>query len=141
MVLQRNGQLPKIPKDFVSPTIVAGVNALGRGQDRESLTTFITTIAQTLGPEALMKYIEPSEAIKRLAAAQGIDYLNLVKPEQKIQQESQQQMEQYQQKAMVDQAGQLASAPMFDPTKQPQEGQPQEGSPQQPQPQQQQLNG
>ena len=36
MVLQRSGQLPKIPKDLVRPTIVAGVNALGRGQDRES---------------------------------------------------------------------------------------------------------
>ena len=41
MVLQRSGQLPKIPKDLVRPTIVAGVNALGRGQDRESLTNFI----------------------------------------------------------------------------------------------------
>lgn len=123
MVLQRNGQLPKIPKDFVSPTIVAGVNALGRGQDRESLTTFITTIAQTLGPEALMKYIEPSEAIKRLAAAQGIDYLNLVKPADKIQQEEQMQQQMAQQQSLVDQAGQLASAPMMDPSKQPQEEQ------------------
>jgi hypothetical protein len=121
MVLQRNGQLPKIPKDYVSPTIVAGVNALGRGQDRESLTTFITTIAQTLGPEALMKYIEPSEAIKRLAAAQGIDYLNLVKPEEKIQQEAQMQQQMAQQQSLVDQAGQLASAPMMDPSKQPTE--------------------
>ena len=79
LVLQRSGQLPKIPKDLVSPTIVAGINALGRGQDRESLTAFITTIAQTLGPEAMMKYLNPDEAIKRLAAAQGIDVLNLVK--------------------------------------------------------------
>mgnify|MGYP001391872663 CR=1 FL=1 len=123
MVLQRNGQLPKIPKDYVSPTIVAGVNALGRGQDRESLTTFITTIAQTLGPEALMKYIEPTEAIKRLAAAQGIDYLNLVKSEEKMQLEMQQQQEMAQQQSLVDQAGQLASAPMMDPSKQPQEEQ------------------
>ena len=34
---QRKGEIPKIPKDIVKPTIVAGVNALGRGQDRESL--------------------------------------------------------------------------------------------------------
>lgn len=123
MVLQRNGQLPKIPKDYVSPTIVAGVNALGRGQDRESLTTFISTIAQTLGPEALMKYIEPTEAIKRLAAAQGIDYLNLVKSEEKMQQEVEMQQEMAQQQSLVDQAGQLASAPMMDPSKQPTEQQ------------------
>ena len=47
LVLQRNGQLPKIPKEFVRPQIVAGVNALGRGQDRESLANFMGTIAQT----------------------------------------------------------------------------------------------
>jgi len=130
MVLQRNGQLPKIPKEYVSPTIVAGVNALGRGQDRESLTTFITTIAQTLGPEALMKYIDSTEAIKRLAAAQGIDYLGLVKREEQIQQEMQQQQQMAQQQALVEQAGQLASAPMMDPSKQPQEQQQQQLPPQ-----------
>ena len=123
LVLQRNGQLPKIPKEFVSPTIVAGVNALGRGQDRESLTTFITTIAQTLGPEALMKYIDSTEAIKRLAAAQGIDYLGLVKREEQVQQEMQQQQQMAQQQSLVDQAGQLVRAPMMDPSKQPQEQQ------------------
>ena len=53
LVLQRTGELPRIPKKLVKPTIVAGINALGRGQDRESLTMFITTIAQTLGPDAL----------------------------------------------------------------------------------------
>ena len=57
LVLQRNKQLPTLPKNLVSPTIVAGVNALGRGQDAQSLTQFITTIAQTMGPEAIMKYI------------------------------------------------------------------------------------
>ena len=57
LVLQRSNEIPKLPKDMVRPTIVAGVNALGRGQDRESLTQFIGTIAQTLGPEALMQYI------------------------------------------------------------------------------------
>ena len=119
MVLQRNGQLPKIPKDLVSPTIVAGVNALGRGQDRESLTQFITTIAQTMGPEAIMKYIDPSEYIKRLAASQGIDMLNLVKTEQQVQGEMQQQMQQSMQQELVKQAGSLASAPMMDPSKNP----------------------
>jgi hypothetical protein len=120
MVLQRDQQLPKIPKDLVKPTIVAGVNALGRGQDRESLTAFITTIAQTLGPEALMKYIDPSEAIKRLAAAQGIDVLNLVKTEDRLQQDKQQQMQQAAQQSLVDQAGQLAGTPLMDPSKNPQ---------------------
>jgi hypothetical protein len=119
LVLQRDNEIPKIPKDLVRPQIVAGVNALGRGQDRESLTQFITLIAQTLGPEALMKYIDPTEAIKRLAAAQGIDVLNLVKGMEQIQQDQAQQMQRQAQQSLVDQAGQLAGTPMMDPSKNP----------------------
>ncbi len=117
LVLQRSRELPNIPKDLVRPQIVAGVNALGRGQDRESLTAFITTIAQTLGPEALMQFINPSEAIKRLAAAQGIDVLNLVKTEQEMQQEAQEAQQAAAQQSLIDQAGQMSGAPLVDPTK------------------------
>ena len=93
-VMQKSGSIPRIPKDIVKPTIVAGINALGRGQDRESLTMFMQTIAQTVGPEAMMQFINPDEVIKRLAAASGIDVLNLVKSMQEIQGQQQQQMEQ-----------------------------------------------
>jgi len=119
LVLQRNGQLPKIPKEYVRPQIVAGVNALGRGQDQQSLTQFITTIAQTMGPEAIQKIIDPTEYLKRLAAAQGIDYLGLIKTPQQMQGEKQEQMQMAQQQSLTDQAGQLASAPMMDPSKNP----------------------
>ena len=119
MILQRSNQLPKLPKGIVRPEIVAGVNALGRGQDRESLIQFITTIAQTMGPETLAKFINPDEYIKRLAAAQGIDYLNLVKSVSDVQQETQQQQEMMMQQELTKQAGQFASSPMMDPTKNP----------------------
>jgi len=117
LVLQRSKQIPNIPKDLVRPSIVAGVNALGRGQDRESLTAFIQTIAQTLGPEALMKFLNASEAIKRLAAAQGIDVLNLVKTEEQMAQEMQQAQQQQMQASLIDQAGQMAGTPLMDPSK------------------------
>jgi len=122
LVLQRSGQLPRIPKDLVNPTIVAGINALGRGQDRESLTSFIMTIAQTLGPEALMQYINADEAIKRLAAAQGIDVLNLVKSMEEIQEQQQAAAEQEEQMILAQQAGQLMKSPMADPSKNPMAG-------------------
>jgi len=99
---------------------VAGVNALGRGQDREPLTMFLQTVAQTMGPEALAKYIDPSEVIKRLATAQGIETLGLIKSEEKLQGEMQQQQQMAQQQELLKQAGQLASAPMMDPSKNPQ---------------------
>jgi hypothetical protein len=119
LVLQRSNQLPKLPKDLVRPKIVAGVNALGRGQDREALTTFIQTIAQTLGPEALMKFVDPSEAIKRLAAAQGIDVLNLIKTPEQLQQDLQQRQAEHATQSLTDQAGQLASTPLMDASKDP----------------------
>ena len=119
LVLQRSGQIPKIPRDLVRPSIVAGVNALGRGQDRESLTQFLMTIAQTMGPQAIMQYIDPSEYIKRLAAAQGIDTLNLIKSQEQLQAEAQQQMNDQANMEVVKQVGQLASAPGNDPSKNP----------------------
>ena len=118
-VLTRSRQIPSLPKGLVSPQIVAGVQALGRGQDRESLIQFITTISQTMGPEALVKHVDATEYIKRLAASQGIDYLNLIKSPETMEGEMQQQMQQNQQLEMTKQAGQLASAPMMDPSKNP----------------------
>ena len=119
-VFQRSGQIPRLPQKIVKPTIVAGVNALGRGQDREALGQFLTTISQTMGPEATQQFINPEEVIKRLAAAQGIDILNLVRSMQEIQGEQQQvqQQEMSLEGAKVD--AQMAAAPINDPSKNPQ---------------------
>ena len=114
LVLQRTNELPKLPKEVVRPTIVAGVNALGRGQDREALTMFMGTIAQTVGPEALMKFINPLEAIKRLAAAQGIDVLNLVKTPEQLMDDKEQMMQEQQQATLLQQAGQFANSKLAD---------------------------
>jgi hypothetical protein len=116
-ILQRNKEIPKIPKDIVSPTIVAGVNAIGRGQDQQSLVQFAQTLAQTMGPEIMAKFLDPGEYVKRLAAAQGIDVLNLVKTPETMAQEQQQQQQQMQQQMIMKQAGQFANSPMMDPSK------------------------
>ena len=118
-ILQRNRDLPKIPKDVVRPQIVAGVNALGRGQDQQTLVQFAQTLAQTMGPEIMAKFLDPGEYVKRLAASSGIDVLNLVKTPETMQQEKMAQQQQMMQAEMVKQAGQLASSPMADPSKNP----------------------
>ena len=118
-VAQKSGDIPRIPSNLVKPTIVAGVNALGRGQDRESLGMFMQTIAQTMGPEAIVKYINPEEVIKRLAASQGIDVLNLVRSMDELQQKEDQAMEQQEQLEMTKQASKFAQIA--------QDNQPQEG--------------
>ena len=118
-VLTQSKQIPAIPKGLAKPVIVAGINALGRGQDRESLIQFITTIAQTMGPEAIQQFMNADEAIKRLAAAQGIDILNLVKSVDDRNSEQAQAQQTQQRAALLQQAGQFAGSPAMDPSKNP----------------------
>ena len=119
-VFQKTGEIPRIPKGMVKPIIVAGINALGRGQDVQALGQFLQTIAQTMGPEAIAQYINPDELIKRLAAAQGIDVLNLVKSMQEIQGDQQQAMAQQAEMEAIKQTPNMLKAPMLDPSKNPQ---------------------
>ena len=116
---QKSGKIPRLPKDIVKPTIVAGVNALGRGQDRESLGQFLTIVSQTMGPEAVQKHINPEEVIKRLAAASGIDVLNLVKSMQEIQGQEQQAQQMAMQQQQQENQLAMMKTPMMDPSKNP----------------------
>ena len=107
---QKTGEIPRLPKGgIVRPTIVAGINALGRGQDRESLAQFLTVIAQTVGPEAIAQFVNTDEVIKRLAAASGIDVLNLVKSMDEQQAEAEAAAQQQQQMLAQQQAPQMAA--------------------------------
>lgn len=118
-VLQRSGVLPKLPKGVVFPTVIAGIEGIGRGQDRESLMMFLQTVSQSLGPEAMMKFINPDEAIKRLAAAQGIDPLQLIKTAEERDNEMKQAQQQQMQATMMNQASDFAKSPLMDPAKNP----------------------
>ena len=118
-VFQKTGEIPRIPKGMVKPIIVAGINALGRGQDVQALGQFLQTIAQTMGPEAIAQYINPDEVIKRLAAAQGIDVLNLVKSVQDMQQEQQQAQAQQMEQTVAERMPDMMKAPLADPSKNP----------------------
>ena len=72
------------------------------------------TIAQTIGPQALGQFINPLEAIKRLAAAQGIDVLNLVKTPEQMGQEKEEMEQKQQQAVLLQQAGQFANSKLAD---------------------------
>jgi hypothetical protein len=62
-VLQRKGQLPKLPKGLVLPTVVAGLDGIGRGQDREALLRVATSIQQALGPDVFAQKVNVEEFI------------------------------------------------------------------------------
>ena len=92
--MQKQKKLPKLPKDKVTPAIVTGIEALGRGNDLNRLDIYLSGIAQMLGPEALGQYINISEYMARRASALGIDTDGLVRSKEELQQMAQQQQEQ-----------------------------------------------
>jgi hypothetical protein len=88
--LTRSKKLPKLPEQVVKPTIVTGMEALGRGHDLRKLDLFIQGMTQALGPEVLAQYVNLQDYIKRRATALGIDTEGLIKSEEQIAQEKQQ---------------------------------------------------
>jgi hypothetical protein len=88
--LQKSKKIPKLPKGIVKPTIMTGMEAIGRGQDLERLTMFAQTVTQ-LGAQSRLNL---GEAINRVGAALGVDTNGLIKSEAQIQQEQQQAMQQ-----------------------------------------------
>jgi len=92
-VLRKQRKLQAFPKGqggvpLVNPRPVTGLEAIGRGDDRNKLIQFITTATQTLGPEAVAKFVNIDEALRRLAASESIDTTNLVKSQDQLQQEA-----------------------------------------------------
>jgi hypothetical protein len=122
-VLQRSGNMPALPKGVVTPTVVAGLYGVGRGQDRQALIEFFQTLAQNFGPESVAKYVNVPEGIKRLATSSGIDTAGLVKLPQQLKQDKDQAMSDSASMSMVNQAGQLAKSPMAEQMMEQMQGQ------------------
>jgi hypothetical protein len=92
-LMEREGDIPPVPKGLVEPQVTTGLEAIGRGNDKQRLTTFLQTVAASIGPEQFLQYINPSELIRRFAAADGIDTAGLVKDDQELQAEQAQQQQ------------------------------------------------
>ena len=90
--MQKKRRLPKIPKKMVKPTIVTGLEALGRGHDLNKLDTFIAGASQLLGPE-FPTYVNMSDYLKRRATSIGIDDAGLVRTQEEIEMLKQQQQQ------------------------------------------------
>ena len=98
-ILQREGKMPKMPKDTVKPTVVTGIEALGRGQDLNKLATFLQYL-QPLGAEVIANEMNLGDYIDRLAASLGIDTSGLIKSEEQKMQEQMMQQEVMQQQML-----------------------------------------
>ena len=82
--MEKTKKLPKIPRDKITPAIVTGIEALGRGNDLNRLDIYLTGIAQVLGPEVLAQYVNIQEYMRRRASALGIDTDGLVRSQEEI---------------------------------------------------------
>mgnify|MGYP003323968139 CR=1 FL=1 len=88
--LNKRNKLPKLPKDIVTPIIITGVEALGRGNDLQKLDLFLAGAAQVVGPEAVAQFVNVNEYFNRRATALGIKTEGLIKSEEQMAQEMQQ---------------------------------------------------
>ena len=98
--MQKEGKMPKFPKDTLKPQIVTGLEALGRGQDLNKLSQFLQML-QPLGAEVIASELNISDYLARLGASLGIDTQGLVKSEEQKMQEQQAQQEQMQQQQQM----------------------------------------
>ena len=105
--MSKKDKLPKLPKDIVKPTIVTGVEALGRGNDLNRLDMFLAGANQVVGPEAVAQYVNVGDYFKRRATALGIETEGLIKSDEEIQMA----MQQAQQQEMMMKLGAPAVAP------------------------------
>tara|TARA_Y100000401_G_scaffold21977_1_gene14702 strand:+ start:233 stop:1768 length:1536 start_codon:yes stop_codon:yes gene_type:complete len=107
--LTKERKLPKLPKENVTPVIITGVEALGRGHDLNKLRGFlqdVMSLAQ-INPETIQR-VEFGDLIKRLGTGHGIDMNGLIKSEEQIQEEQQMMQQQAMQQQMMDAAQQSA---------------------------------
>lgn len=85
--MERDKELPVLPKGIVKPVIVTGLDALGRGNDLNKLDTFMSAVMQV--PDAVSR-VNWANYMTRRATALGIDTEGLIKSDEQVQQEQQQ---------------------------------------------------
>ena len=108
--LQKRKQIPKLPKE-VHPTIIVGVDAIGRAAELEKLDTLLAGMGQLFGPEALSHYINVDEYISRRATALGVPVEGLVKTPEDLQAEQEQAMMQQAMMQGMQSSGQQPQTP------------------------------
>jgi hypothetical protein len=117
--MQKQKKVPQLPKGLVSPTIVTGLEALGRGHDLNKLAAMLDHLAP-LGPEAIQKFMNIGDYITRVGTSLGMDMDGLIKSQEEMQQEEQQ--------AMAMQTGQQLAPQAFDVMKEQMQQQPPQGN-------------
>jgi len=101
--MTKKKRLPQLPKGVANPTIVTGLEALGRGHDMNKYQMFLNALAP-LGPQAVAQFMNVGDYITRVGTALGIDMDGLIKSQEQMQQEREQAMQVMQQQQMAEMA-------------------------------------
>ena len=86
--LQATSKIPNLPPEAVEPVVSTGLEALGRGQDLEKLSTVIGAWAQ-LAPLAQDPDLNMRNLKQRIASAAGVDVTGLLLSAEEKQQQQQ----------------------------------------------------
>ena len=87
--MEQQQRLPALPKEVVRPSIITGMEALGRGHDLNRLMMFANVVSQLVGPQGLATYGKPAKLIQRAGVALSIDTSDIVKSEDELAAEQQ----------------------------------------------------
>ena len=87
-IMTRDGSLPALPDKSIRPTIITGIDALGRAHELARLDAFLGGALQTFGPEVL-RFINMPEYLRRRATGLDTDPKGLVKEQQQVDAETQ----------------------------------------------------
>lgn len=76
-------ELPALPEKFVEPTIVTGIDALGRSHELARLDAFLGGALQTFGPQVL-QYIKVPGYLRQRAAGLDLDPSGILKTDDEV---------------------------------------------------------
>ena len=118
--MQESKEIPPLPKNSVKPTIITGIEALGRGNDLQKLREFVAELGNLaqMNPQVVQS-LNPDDLIKRIATSLGIEMEGLIKTQEQMAAEQQAQQEQMQQQQMM-QMAEKAVAPVANNATKPQ---------------------
>lgn len=85
--MERERALPVLPKGAVNPSIVTGLEALGRNADLNRLDVLLQGVAQAFGPPVVAQRVNVGAYITRRGAALGVDCTGLVYSDEQVQQQ------------------------------------------------------
>lgn len=85
-----DGEFSQLLKsDAVRPSIITGLEALGRGHDAQRLGSFVQGLTQAIGPEQVARFLNMPSFIVAWANANSIDAGEMVKSQEQVAQEEQ----------------------------------------------------